>query len=40
MAFNDFLTVVNDFMYTYVLIIMLVGAGVYFTICTKGVQFR
>ncbi len=40
MTFNDFLTKLNDFMYTYVLIIMLVGAGVYFTIRTKGVQFR
>lgn len=27
-------------MYTYVLIIMLVGAGIYFTIRTRGVQFR
>ena len=27
-------------MYTYVLIIMLVGVGIYFTIKTKGVQFR
>lgn len=29
-----------DIMYTYILIIMLVGAGVFFTIRTKGVQFR
>lgn len=27
-------------MYTYVLIILLVGVGIYFTIRTKGVQFR
>lgn len=40
MTINDYLTKLNDFMYTYVLIIMLVGAGVYFTIRTKGVQFR
>lgn len=40
MGFNDILTRLNDFMYTYVLIILLVGAGVYFTIRTKGVQFR
>lgn len=40
MTFNDLLTKLNDFMYTYVLIIMLVGAGLYFTIRTKGVQFR
>ena len=40
MSVNDVLTKLNDFMYTYVLIIMLVGVGVYFTIRTKGVQFR
>ncbi|MBO5373539.1 MAG: alanine:cation symporter family protein [Lachnospiraceae bacterium] len=40
MTFNDILTKLNDFMYTYVLIVLLVGGGVYFTIRTKGVQFR
>jgi len=40
MTFNDFLTKLNDFMYTYVLIIMLAGTGIYFTVKTKGVQFR
>lgn len=40
MTFNDILTKLNDVMYTYVLIIMLIGAGVYFTVRTKGVQFR
>ena len=40
MTFNDFLTKLNDFMYTYVLIIMLAGTGIYFTFKTKGVQFR
>ncbi|MBQ3543586.1 MAG: alanine:cation symporter family protein [Lachnospiraceae bacterium] len=40
MSFNNVLTKLNDFMYTYVLIIMLVGVGLYFTIRTKGVQFR
>lgn len=35
---NDILTKLNDFMYTYVLIIMLVAVGVYFTIRTRGVQ--
>ncbi|MBQ9929112.1 MAG: alanine:cation symporter family protein [Lachnospiraceae bacterium] len=40
MSFNDILTVINDVMYTYVLIIFLVGVGIYFTIRTKGVQFR
>ncbi len=40
MSFNDLLTNLNDFMYTYVLIILLVACGVWFTIRTKGVQFR
>lgn len=40
MSFNDILTKINNVMYTYILIIMLVGAGVYFTIRTRGVQFR
>lgn len=40
MSFNDFLSKVNDVMYSYILIIMLVGIGVYFTIRTRGVQFR
>ncbi len=40
MTFNDLLTKLNDVMYSYVLIIMLVGVGVYFTIRTGGVQFR
>lgn len=37
---NDILTKLNEFMYTYVLIIMLVAVGVYFTIRTRGVQIR
>lgn len=37
---NDLLTKLNDIMYTYVLIFLLVGVGIYFTIRTKGVQFR
>lgn len=40
MSFNDVLTKMNDIMYTYILIILLIGVGVYFTIRTKGVQFR
>lgn len=38
--FNDILTKINDVMYTYILIILLVGVGLYFTIRTRGVQFR
>ena len=40
MTFNDVLNKINDVMYTYILIILLIGVGVYFTIRTKGVQFR
>lgn len=40
MTFNDLLTRLNDFMYTYVLIFMLTGTGIYFTVRTRGVQFR
>ena len=40
MDFNDILTKINDVMYTYILVILLVGVGVYFTIRTRGVQFR
>lgn len=39
-SINDVLTQINDVMYTYVLIILLVAAGLYFTIRTRGVQFR
>lgn len=37
---NQILTGINDFMYTYILLILLVGAGVFFTVFTKGVQVR
>lgn len=37
---NDVLTKINDVMYTYILIILLIGVGIYFTIRTKGVQVR
>ena len=37
---NDFLTAINDAMYTYILLILLVGVGIYFTVRTKGVQIR
>ncbi len=43
-AFNDTLVAftgeIDSFMYTYILVILLVFAGVYFTIRTKGVQIR
>lgn len=37
---NQVLTVINDAMYTYILLILLVGVGLYFTVRTKGVQLR
>lgn len=37
---NEILTKINDFMYTYILLILLVGAGIYFSVSTKGVQIR
>lgn len=37
---NNILTQINDVMYTYVLIILLVGVGIYFTIRTRCVQLR
>ena len=40
MGFNDFLTKMNNVMYTYILVVLLVGVGIYFTIRTRGVQFR
>lgn len=36
----SFLESANDFLYTYILIGLLLGCGIYFTIRTKGVQFR
>jgi AGCS family alanine or glycine:cation symporter len=35
-----FIDPLSNFLYTYVLIYLLVGAGIYFTVRTKGVQFR
>lgn len=40
MSFNDVLSKINDVMYTYILIILLVGVGVYFTVRTRGIQVR
>ena len=38
--FNNLLASLNDFLYSYILIFLLVAAGIYFTIRTKFVQFR
>lgn len=34
------LTGVNDWLYTYIMIIALVGTGIFLTIKTRAVQFR
>ena len=36
---NDFILSINDFIWTYILIAMLITIGVYFTFKTKFVQF-
>ncbi|WP_461812203.1 alanine/glycine:cation symporter family protein [Faecalimonas sp.] len=38
--FNQFLSSLNDFLYSYILIFLLVIAGLYFSFRTKFVQFR
>ena len=38
--FNNLLARLNDFLYSYILIFLLVAAGIYFSIRTKFVQFR
>ena len=30
----------NNWLYTYILVILLIGAGLYFTVRTRFVQFR
>ena len=37
---NSILGPLNDFLYGYILIFLLVAAGIYFTIRTRFVQFR
>ena len=37
---NEILGTINDFMYTYLLLFLLIGTGLYFTIRTKFVQVR
>ena len=38
--FNNLLASLNDFLYSYILMFLLVAAGIYFSIRTKFVQFR
>jgi len=37
---NQILTHINDFLYTYILLFLLAGSGLYFTIRSRGVQLR
>ena len=37
--FLDTINQLNDYLWTYVVIVMLIGCAVYFTIRAKGVQF-
>lgn len=37
---SKILTSINDFLYIYILVALLGGAGIYFTVRTKAVQFR
>lgn len=37
---SNILTSINDFLYIYILVALLGGAGIYFTIRTRAVQFR
>ena len=36
----DIIDMLNEYLWTYVVIVMLIGCAIYFTIRTKGVQFR
>ena len=38
--FAQIINTLSDLLYTYILIVLLLGTGIYFTIRTKGVQFR
>lgn len=37
---NNFIGSVNTYLWSYILIVMLIGLGLYFTVRTKFVQFR
>ena len=38
--FAQIINTLSDLLYSYILIVLLLGTGIYFTIRTKGVQFR
>ena len=37
---NDIVLAISNFMYTYLLVILLLAAGLYFTFRTRFIQFR
>ena len=37
---NEIISAISDFMYTYLLIILLIAGGLYFTFRTRFIQFR
>ena len=39
-SLNYILTSINDLLYTHILIVLLIAAGIFFSIKTKFVQFR
>ena len=39
-AFETFISTVSDYLYSYILIVLLIAAGLYFSFRTKFVQFR
>ena len=39
-AFASIVSTISGYLYSYILIALLIGAGIYFTIRTKFVQFR
>lgn len=40
MMLGQLISTLNDYLYTYILVILLLAAGVYFTIRTGFIQFR
>ena len=39
-AYSGFIGSISNYLYTYILIVLLVAGGIYFTVRTKFVQFR
>ena len=39
-SLNDYILMFNDFLWTYILIAVLIALGIYFTVKTNFVQFK